>query len=168
MQRCELPTKSNTISISSFKIDDFQKLNPKFNTETTKVPQDHKAKPFKYSGSRLALSLNFLNHRSKISIGTTNLLPSTPQNDCIKLKRFSPTFIASRSILFSAATSSEGSAARSSTETPILAERGASPEAVRRISPPLPGSGQGRLRTAEGRLRVTAPQKRNGDPGDWM
>jgi hypothetical protein len=43
----------------------------------------------------------------------------------MKLKRFSPTFRASRSILLSAATSSEGSVARSSTDTPILAESGA-------------------------------------------
>lgn len=91
---------------------------------TPTFAKSYKAKPFKYSGSRLALSWNFLNHLSRISMGTTNLDPSTPQNDCMKLNKFSPTFKANRSIFFSAATSSEGNDAKSSTETPILAERG--------------------------------------------
>ncbi|PON47331.1 hypothetical protein PanWU01x14_245100 [Parasponia andersonii] len=101
-------------------------------------------------------------------MGTTSFDPSTPQNDCIKLKRFSPTFNASRSILLSAVTSSDGSDARSSTDTPIFAEIGAASEAVIwRGAAAAPGSGQARLRTAEGRVRVTAPQKTKAEPGDW-
>ncbi|KAG5607831.1 hypothetical protein H5410_029323 [Solanum commersonii] len=126
---------------------------------------NYKAKPFKYSGSRFARSWNFLNQRSNISIGTTSLLPSTPQNDCIKLNKFSPTFSANLSIFCPAATSREGSVARSSTETPIFAEIGVA-SAVSCSCPP--GSGQGSDSTAEGRVSVTAPQKRKGEPGDWI
>lgn len=100
-------------------------------------------------------------------MGTTNLDPSTPQNDCMKLKRFSPTFIANPSIRFSAATSSDGNEARSSTDTPIFAESGCA-SAVSCSVPPAPGSGHESVRTAEGRATVTAPQKTKGDPGDWM
>nr|GMD15371.1 hypothetical protein PanWU01x14_245100 [Ipomoea batatas] len=100
-----------------------------------------------------------------MSMGTISLLPSTPQNDCMKLNKFSPTFIANRSIFFSAATSRDGSVASSSTDTPIFADSGVA-SAVSWSSPP--GSGHGRESTAEGRLSVTAPQKRNGDPGDWI
>lgn len=128
--------------------------------------QPYKTNPFKYSGSRLDFSWNFLNHLSRISIGTTNLDPSTPQKDCMKLKRFSPTFRARRSIRFSAVTSSEGREAKSSTETPIFAERGVESAAMSCIWPP--GSGHGRESTAEGLAKVTAPQNRNWDPGDWI
>ncbi|PON82273.1 hypothetical protein TorRG33x02_218890 [Trema orientale] len=103
-------------------------------------------------------------------MGTTSFDPSTPQNDCIKLKRFSPTFNASRSILFSAVTSSDGSDARSSTDTPIFAEIGAESAAAiwsGAAAAAAPGSGQARVRTAEGRVRVTAPQKTKAEPGDW-
>lgn len=45
----------------------------------------------------MARSWNLRNHRSRMSVGTTSLPPSAPQNDCMKLKRFSPTRSATRS-----------------------------------------------------------------------
>lgn len=76
--------------------------------------------------------------------------------------------MAKRSILLPAVTSRDGRVAKSSTETPILADNGVASGAVSVGRPPVPGSGQGRESTADGRERVTAPQKRKGDPGDWM
>ena len=157
---------SNLISLTHLHYNTASQNSSPSQKEMGDEMEPYKTKPFKYSGSRLAFSWNFLNHLSKISIGTTNFEPSTPQKDCMKLKRFSPTFRARRSIRFSAVTSSDCREAKSSTETPILAETGAESAGMSCIWPL--GSGHGSVSTAEGVARVTAPQKRKWDPGDWI
>ncbi|PKI74009.1 hypothetical protein CRG98_005626 [Punica granatum] len=95
-----------------------------------------------------------------------SLLPSTLQNDCMKLNEFPLTIIANLSIFLSAATSRERRNTKFSTETPILA-KGRKESAAVSCSYPL-GLGQGRERMAEGQAKVMALHNMKGDSRDWM
>uniref|UniRef100_A0A0A9GG45 Uncharacterized protein n=1 Tax=Arundo donax TaxID=35708 RepID=A0A0A9GG45_ARUDO len=86
-----------------------------------------------------------------MSVGTTSLPPSAPQNDCMKLNRFSPTRSATRSARCSSG--GGGSAVASSTATPNFAgPTGGSGSS--------PASGRGKL--AEGRAGPSAPRNAKG------
>lgn len=102
--------------------------------------RSQKSNVLRYEGSFLARSWNLRNHRSRMSVGTTSLPPSAPQNDCMKLNRFSPTQSATRSAR--CPSGGGGSAARPPRRRRAWRGRGGS---VRRRPPGAGGSRRGGL-----------------------